>query len=98
MRLLEELGLPELDNEQLKTPRSTTKDTVGKCLVSTIVWKKKERLNSSVEVSRPTPPRLLIDTDLVSSFQSQGFGVKDLAEEAVKRRMETAENCTGTLR
>ena len=98
MKLVEELELPELTNEQLETLCSTAEDAVKKHVLSRVTMKNVERLNVSVEAEGSKPLSILIDVDLALSPTEKGIADKRLADEAAKKGLRAAENCLKSLK
>ena len=98
MKLVEELELPELTNEQLETLCSTAEDAARKHILSKVSLKNVERLNIIVEAEGSKPLNLLIDVDLTLSPRVKDVAEKSLADEAAKTGLRAAENCLKTLK
>jgi hypothetical protein len=92
VKLVEELGLPELTTEQIKTLCSTAENAARKHVLAKVSSKMVERLNISVEADGAKPVNLTIEIDLALSSQMKDFDLEKLVGEAVKQALKASEN------
>jgi hypothetical protein len=91
VKLLEELGLPELTDEQVEQLCLTAEEAARIYVYSKIPPKKLEALNVAVEVEGTKPVKLSIDIDIILSKSANGFDVQSITDESVKRAFTSAE-------
>ncbi len=92
MKLVEELGLPELTTEQIEALCSTAENAARKHILSKISSKMVERLNISVEADGAKPVNLTIEIDIALSPQMKNCALDQLVDEAVKEALKVSEN------
>lgn len=89
---MEELGLPELNSEQIEELCSIAEEAARKYVLSKVPQKRIETLNVSVETEGAKPMALTVEVDIALSPSMKDFDVQKLADEAVKEAFTSAEN------
>jgi hypothetical protein len=92
VKLVEELGLPELNSEQIEELCSITEEAARKYVLSKVPQKRIETLNISAETEGTKPMTLTVEVDISLSPSMKEFDVQKLANEAVKEAFRSAEN------
>ncbi len=92
MKLVEELGLPELNSEQIEELCSIAEEAARKHILSKVSQKKIETLNVSAETEGTKPMTLTVEVDISLSPSMKDFDIEKLANEAVKEAFRSAEN------
>jgi hypothetical protein len=92
VKLVEELGLPELTAEQIETLCSTAESAARKHILTKVSPKMIERLNISVEANGAKPVNLTVEIDMALSPQMKDFDSGKLVGEAVKEALKASEN------
>jgi len=87
-----ELGIPELNGEQIEELSLIVEKTAREYVLSKISPKRIETLNISVETEGTKPVRLTVDIDVSLSPLMKKFDVQKLVDEAVKEAFTSAEN------
>jgi hypothetical protein len=87
-----ELGIPELNGEQIEELSLIAEKTARKYVLSKISPKRIETLNISVETEGTKPVRLTVDVDVSLSPLMKKIDVQKLVDEAVKEAFTSAEN------
>jgi hypothetical protein len=91
VKLVEELGLPELATEQIEALCLTAENAARKHILAKVSPKLVERLNISVEADGAKPVNLTIEIDLVLSPQMNDLDLNKLVDEAVKEALKVSE-------
>lgn len=89
---MEELGIPELNSQQIEELCSIVEETARKYVLSQVSAKRVEELNITVETEGTKPVTLTVDVDIVLSPLMKNFDAQNLADEAVKEAFAAAEN------
>lgn len=92
MKLVGELGLPELTAEQIETLCLTAENAAKKHILAKVSPKMVERLNISVEADGTKPVNLTVEIDLVLSPQTENVDLNKLVDEAAKEALKSSEN------
>lgn len=92
MKLVEELGLPELTAEQIEALCLTAENAARKHILSKVSSKMVEKLNVSVEADGAKPVNLTVEIDLSLSPQTKDLDLDKLVDEAVKEALKVSEN------
>lgn len=92
MKIVKELGIPELKSEQTEELCSIVEKTAREYVLSKASPKRIETLNISVETEGTKPVRLTVDVDVSLSLLMKDFDAQKLADEAVKEAFTSAEN------
>jgi hypothetical protein len=92
VKLVEELGLPELTAEQIEALCLTTEDAARKFILAKVSPKTVEKLNVSSEANGTKPVNLTVEIDLVLSPRTRNVDLDKLAAEAVKEALKVSEN------
>ena len=92
MKLVEELGLPELTAEQIEALCLTAENAARKHILSKVSSKMVEELNVSVEADGAKPVNLTVEIDLSLSPQTKDLDLDKLVDEAVKEALKVSEN------
>lgn len=88
---MEDLGIPELANEQLEELCTLAEEAARKHVLSKVPSKRIETLDISVEVEGITPLNLTINVDMQLSPLMKDFDVQKLANEAIQEAFTLAE-------
>lgn len=91
MKLVEELGIPELTSEQIEELCGIVEESARKYIISKVSSKRIDTLDISVEVEGTKPVTLTVDVDVALSPLMKDFDVEKLTEEAVKEAFTSAE-------
>ena len=92
MKLVEELGIPELTTEQIEELCSAAENAARKLVLSKVPSKMVEKLNISVEADGAKPLNLTVEIEAVLSPQMKDYDLDALVGEAVKEALEASEN------
>ena len=92
MKLVEELGIPELTTEQIETLCATAENAARKHVLSKVPSKMVEKLNISVEADGTKPVNLTVEIEMALSQQMKDFDADKLVNEAVKEALKASEN------
>jgi tRNA A37 threonylcarbamoyladenosine modification protein TsaB len=92
VKLVEELGIPELTIEQIETLCTTAENTARKHVLAKVSSKMVQKLNISVEANGAKPVNLTIEIDMTLAPQMKDFALDKLAREAVKEALKASEN------
>jgi hypothetical protein len=95
---LEELGIPELDSQQIEELCIIVEETARKYILSRVPLKRIEELTISVETRGTKRVTLTVDVDISLSPLMKSFEVKELADQAVRESFTAAENHLGELK
>lgn len=98
MQLVEEIGLPELTNEQIEQLCTIAEDAARKLILSKIPNKSIERLDISIEAEGTKPVDLKVDVDLVLYPQTKTFNSDEIVKEAIKEAFKAGENFLSKLK
>lgn len=88
---MEELGIPELDSEQIEELCSIAEKAAREYVLSKVPSKRIEALNISVETEGAKPVTLTVEVDVSLSPLMKKFDVQELVDEAVKEAYASAE-------
>lgn len=88
---MENLGLPELTNEQIEQLCSIAEEAARKHILSKIPSKKVETLNITAEAQHTKPLQLTIDVDITLSKSLKNYDAQKLCDDAVQKAFITAE-------
>ncbi len=91
MKIVEELGIPELTSEQIEELCSIAEKTAREYVLSKVQPKRIEALNISVETEGTKPVTLTVDVNVSLSPLMKNFDVQKLVDEAVKEAFASAE-------
>lgn len=91
MKIVEDLGIPELTSEQIEEMCGIAEEAARKYVLSKVPPKRIETLNISVEAENIKPLTLTVDVDVVLSPLMKNFEVEKLVDEAVKEAFTSAE-------
>jgi len=89
---VEELGIPELNSNQIEELSSTAEKTAREYVLSKVSSKRIEALNVIVETEGTKPVSLTVEVDVSLSPLMKDFNVQKLVDEAVKEAFTSAEN------
>jgi hypothetical protein len=92
VKLVEELGLPELTTEQIEALCSTAENAAREHIVTKVSSKMVERLNISAEADGAKPVNLTVEIDMELSPQMKNFDLDKLVGEAVEKALKASEN------
>ena len=92
MKLVEELGIPELTTEQIEALCSTAENAARKHVLSKVPSKMVEKLDISVEADGAKPVNLTVEIDVALSPQMKDYDLPTLLNEAVKEALNASEN------
>jgi len=88
---VEELGIPELTDQQIEQLCLIAEETARKHVLSKVSSKKIETLNVCAETEGTRPVRLAVDVEIVLSPTMKDFNVQKLVDEAVKQAFASAK-------
>jgi hypothetical protein len=88
---LEDLGLPELTNEQTETLCAVAEEAARKHVLSKVSSKKVDRLNVCAEVEGSKPVRLTVDVDIELASSAKEVKGERLVDEAVAAAFRAAK-------
>lgn len=88
---MKELGIPELNSQQIEELCSIVEETARQHVLSKVSPKRVEELNISVETEGAKPVTLIVDVDISLSPLMRNFDVQKLADQAVKEAFTAAE-------
>lgn len=88
---MEELGIPELNSEQIEELCSIAEKAARKYVLSKVSPKRIEALNVSVETEGAKPVTLTVEVDVSLSPLMKNFDAQKLVDEAVKEAYASAE-------
>jgi hypothetical protein len=91
VRLVKQLGLPELTDQQVEEVSLIAEEAARKYVLSKVPSKKIEALNICSETEGTGPVTLTIEVDITLSPSMKSFDVKKIADEAVKEAFVVAE-------
>ena len=91
MKLVEELGLPELTNEEIEQLCTIAENAAKKYILSKINAKGIEKLDIFVEAEGTKPLDLNIEIDLVLSPQLKDLDPKEIVAGAIDKAFEAGE-------
>jgi hypothetical protein len=92
VKLVEELGLPELTAEQIEALCLTAENAARKHVLSKVSSKTVEKLNVSIEADGAKPVNLTVEIDIALSPQTKDLNLDKLVDEAVKEALTASEN------
>ena len=92
MKLVEELGIPELTTEQIETLCATAENAARKHVLSKVPSKMVEKLNISVEADGTKSVNLTVEIEMALSQQMKDLDADKLVNEAVKEALKASEN------
>ncbi len=98
MRLVEELGIPELTTEQVEMLCSTAENAARQYILSKVPSKVVEKMDISVEAEGTKPINLTVEIDLTLSSQANDSDPKALSAEAVEEALKASEKYLRKLR
>jgi hypothetical protein len=88
---VEELGIPELNSEQIEELCLTAEKAAREYVLSKVSRKRIEALNISIENEGAKPATLTVEVDVSLSPLMKNFDVQKLVDEAVKEAYASAE-------
>ncbi len=89
---MEELGLPELNSEQIEELCQIAEEAARKYIYSKIPTKNVETLSISAEAEGTKPVNLKVDVDINLSPSMKNFNAQGLANKAVEEAFRSAES------
>jgi hypothetical protein len=87
---VEELGLPDLTDEQIEKVCSIAEEAARKLVLAQVPPKKVDALNISAEAEGTKPLRLTVDVNVQLSSSVKDFDVQQLCDDAVKQAFAAA--------
>jgi len=91
VKLVEDLGIPELTSEQIEELCAIADEAAREYVLSKIPRKNIETLNISVDAEGTKPIILTVDVDITLSPIMKDFDVQKLVNEAVKEAFTSAK-------
>ena len=88
MRVLVELGLPELTTEQIETLCSTAENAARKYILSQVSSKMIEKLDISVEAEGTKPVDLTVEINLLLTSNAKEVDANKVVTEAVTKAQQ----------
>jgi len=95
---VEELGISELDSEQIEELCSIAEEAARRYVLSKVPAKRIETLDISVETEGMKPTTLTVEVSITLSPLMKDFDVQNLVDEAVKEAFSSAEKYLRELR
>jgi hypothetical protein len=92
VRVLVELGLPELTTEQIETLCSTAENAARKYILSQVSSKMIEKLDISVEAEGTKPVDLTVEINLLLTSNAKEVDANKIVTEAVAKAHQESEN------
>jgi post-segregation antitoxin (ccd killing protein) len=92
VKLVEELGLPDLTTEQIETLCEIAEKTARKHVLLKVPSKMVEKLDISVAAEGTKPLNLTVEIDLVLSPKTTNLNADTLVNEAIKEALEASDN------
>ncbi|MEM2099128.1 MAG: DUF3194 domain-containing protein [Candidatus Bathyarchaeia archaeon] len=91
MKLVEDIGLPELTTEQIEELCAIAENAARKYILAQVPSKMVERLNISIEALGLKPLNLTIEIDLALSPQVKNVDPNRLVNDAAKEALKVSE-------
>jgi hypothetical protein len=91
VKLVVELGIPELTTEQIETLCSTAENAARKYVLSKVSSKMVERLDISVEAAGSKPCSVTVEVDLALSSEAKAIDAEALVKEATNEAHKAIE-------
>lgn len=88
---MEDLGIPELTDEQMEELCSTAEEAARKYVLSKLPSKGIKMLSVSAEAEGKKPLTLTVDVDITLTKIMKDFNAQSLVDEAVKEAFKAAE-------
>jgi hypothetical protein len=92
VKLVVELGFPELTTEQIENLCSTAENAARKYVLSKVSSKDIDRLDISVEADGSKPVNVTVEIDLILDPQTKSVDADTLVKEAVNEAHKATEN------
>jgi hypothetical protein len=92
VKLVVELGIPDLTTEQIETLCSKAENAARKHVLSKVSSKMIDRLDISVEAAGSKPVNVTVEVDVVLTPQSEGVDAEALVKEATSEAHKAIEN------
>jgi hypothetical protein len=92
VKLVVELGIPELTTEQIETLCSKAEKAARKYVLSKVSSKMVDRLDISVEAAGSKPVNVTVEVNLVLTSQAEGVDAEALVKEATNEAHKASEN------
>jgi post-segregation antitoxin (ccd killing protein) len=92
VKLVVELGIPELTTEQIEILCSTAENAARKYVLSKVTSKMVDRLDISVEATGSKPVNVTVEVDLALTPQAKGINAEALVKEATNEAHKASEN------
>ena len=97
MKLLQEIGIPELTENQMQTLSEIAEKTARAYVFSKVSQRKISRLDISIETAGTKPVKVTVNIDLKLSPLLKILNEEKLANEAAERALEAVEHCLREL-
>jgi hypothetical protein len=97
VKLLEELGLPELTDEQTEDLCLIAEEAARKYIYSKISAKKVEALDITAEVEGSKAVKLTIDVHIILSPSAKDLDLQLLTDESLRKAFASAKEYLGRL-
>jgi DNA-binding protein YbaB len=91
VKLVVELGIPELTTEQMETLSSTAENVARKYVLAKVSSKMIERLNISVEAAGSKPVSVTVEVDLELAAPAGDIDAEALVKEATHEAHKAIE-------
>ncbi len=88
---MEELGLPDLTDEQIEKVCLVAEEAARKYVLSKVSGKKVDAMNVCAEAEGTKPLKLTVDIDVKLASSLKELDVKQLCDDAVKRAFASAK-------
>lgn len=97
VKLLEEIGIPELTEEQMQTLSEIAEKAARDHILSKVPQRKISVLDIVVETVGSKPVTVAVDIELVLSPLMKTYNAEKLANEATEKAFEAIEQCLREL-
>ena len=94
---MQEIGIPELTEEQMQTLSEIAEKAARDYILSKVSRRKISVLDLAVEIVGSKPVTVSVDVDLVLSPLMKTFNAGKLANEATEKAFEAIEQCLREL-
>ena len=92
MKLVEELGVPDLTTKQIEVLCEIAEKTARKHVLSKVRSKMIDKLDIRVEAEGTKPLNLTVEIDLILSQKKTKLNADTLVNEAMKEALEASDN------
>ncbi|MCW3981239.1 MAG: DUF3194 domain-containing protein [Candidatus Bathyarchaeota archaeon] len=94
---MEEIGIPELTEDQMQTLSEMAEEAARDYILSNVSRRQISILNIVIEAVGSKPVTITIDVDLLLSPPMKGVKTEDVAQQAAGKALEAVERCLRDL-